>query len=188
MQPPSPASEIALVPIGDVDRELLDYLTFTLSDTFRTRCDVLPIKIEARAAYNQARQQYHSTQLLRQLHDLREARGPKILGVTELDLFIPIFTFVFGEAQVAGSCAVMSAHRLHQEFYGLPADRKLWLTRAEKEATHELGHAFGLTHCRSFDCVMRFSNSVENVDVRPGEFCDLCSMNLQTSIAQSMAA
>lgn len=132
MQPPSPASVIALVPIGAVDRELLDYLTFTLSDTFRTRCDVLPIKIEGRAAYNQARQQYHSTQLLRQLHDLRAASCGKILGVTELDLFIPIFTFVFGEAQVGGRCAVMSAHRLHQEFYGLPADRELWLTRAER--------------------------------------------------------
>lgn len=188
MPPPTSASEIALVPIGDVDRELLDYLAFTLSDTFRTRCSELPLKIEAREAYNQTRRQYHSTQLLRQLHDLREADGGKIIGVTELDLFIPIFTFVFGEAQVGGSCAVMSTHRLHQEFYGLPGDRELWLTRAEKEATHELGHAFGLTHCRSFDCVMRFSNSVENVDVRPSEFCGVCSMNLQTKIDSSMAA
>lgn len=188
MQSPSRASEIALVPIGDVDRELLDYLAFTLSGTFRTRCSELPLKVEAHAAYNQTRRQYHSTQLLRQLHDLREARGPKILGVTELDLFIPIFTFVFGEAQVAGSCAVMSAHRLHQEFYGLPADRKLWLTRAEKEATHELGHAFGLTHCRSFDCVMRFSNSVDDVDVRPSEFCNVCGIKLQADLDSSLAA
>ena len=188
MQSPSPASEIALVPIGDVDRDLLDYLTFTLSDSFRTRCDVLPVKIEARAAYNQTRQQYHSTQLLRQLHDLREASCGKILGVTELDLFIPIFTFVFGEAQVGGSCAVMSAHRLHQEFYGLPADRELWLTRAEKEATHELGHAFGLTHCRSLDCVMRFSNSVDDVDVRPSDFCNVCGIKLQANFDSSLAA
>lgn len=188
MQSPTRASEIALVAIGDVDRELMEYLTFTLSDTFRTGCRELPAKIQAREAYNQTRQQYHSTQLLGQLHDLREASGGKILGVTELDLFIPIFTFVFGEAQVGGSCAMMSAHRLRQEFYGLPADRELWLTRAEKEATHELGHAYGLTHCRSFDCVMRFSNSVDDVDVRPSEFCDVCGIKLQANLDSSLAA
>lgn len=188
MQSPSLVSEIALVPIGDVDRELLDYLTFTLSDTFSAQCGELPLKIDAREAYNQTRQQYHSTQLLRQLHDLSESSCGNILGVTELDLFIPIFTFVFGEAQVGGSCAIMSAHRLRQEFYGLPADRKLWFLRAEKEATHELGHAYGLTHCRSFDCVMRFSNSVEDVDVRPNEFCNICSVSLQTKINSTMAA
>jgi archaemetzincin len=95
--------------------------------------------------------------------------------VTDLDLFIPIFTFVFGEAQVGGGVALMSTHRLHQEFYGLPEDTRLLFARAEKEAVHELGHTYGLAHCRSFDCVMHFSNSVEQVDLRPGDFCQSCA-------------
>jgi predicted Zn-dependent protease len=29
--------------------------------------------------------------------------GANILGVTDVDLFVPVLTFVFGEAQVSGS-------------------------------------------------------------------------------------
>jgi archaemetzincin len=63
----------------------------------------------------------------------------RVLGVTLLDLYIPILTFVFGEAQMNGNCAMVSAHRLHQEFYGLPADPKLFRERLLKESTHKLG-------------------------------------------------
>ena len=156
----SPASEpeIAIVPIGNVDQDLLEYLALVLPAGFAAHVRVQSVHLSLAEAFNSTRRQYHSTQLLRKLCDLALPGTGKVLGVTELDLFIPIFTFVFGEAQVGGKVALMSAHRLRQEFYGLPADRDLLLKRAEKEATHELGHAFGLTHCRNHDCVMRFSN------------------------------
>jgi archaemetzincin len=181
-------SEIRLVPIGAVDRDLLDYLAFALAGMFDTACIQADLQIDASDAYNSTRQQYHSTQLLGKLHNLSEHGGKKILGVTSFDLFIPIFTFVFGEAQVGGSVALMSAHRLRQEFYGLPGNRDLFFARAEKEATHELGHAFGLTHCRSFDCVMRFSNSVEDVDMKASDFCTLCDAKLHAQLNSTMAA
>ncbi len=126
------ASEIKLVPIGDVDREILEYLSLALPGTFDVRCVELATKMNSKHAYNPARRQYHSTQLLAGLREFDEGQVTKILGVTELDLFIPIFTFVFGEAQVGGRVALMSTHRLHQEFYGLPDDRKLLFARAEK--------------------------------------------------------
>jgi archaemetzincin len=82
----------------------------------------------------------------------------------------------------------MSTRRLHQESYGLPEDTRLLFGRAEKEAVHELGHAYGLAHCRSFDCVMRFSNSVEQVDLKPGHFCQLCEAQLNDRSGPILAA
>src|SRR5581483_1890549 len=184
----SPVTEIKLVAMGDVDRELIEYLSLTLPGTFGARCVLSATELNPRAVYNETRRQYHSTQLLQKLHDMAGSGFGKLLGVTGVDLFIPIFTFVFGEAQVGGSCALMSAHRLHQTFYGLPDDRALLFERVEKEATHELGHAFGLAHCPDFNCVMRFSNSVEEVDLKASDFCRLCEPKLRQMPDATLAA
>lgn len=169
--------QIKIVPLGDVDHGLLEYLVLTLSGSFGTPCRAQQSVCDLPAAYSSTRRQFYSTQLLTTLKET-DANGSKVLGVTDVDLFIPIFTFVFGEAQVGGRAALMSTHRLRQEFYGLPSNNELLYTRAEKEATHELGHAFGLPHCPSFDCVMHFSNSVEQVDLKTCEFCQLCQAKL----------
>lgn len=179
---------IKLVSIGEVDRELLDYLALVLPARFDMDCVLMPRGFNAQEAYDANRRQYHSTQVLLKLRELDSGDGSRILGITELDLFIPIFTFVFGEAQVGGCVALVSTHRLVQQFYGLPEDRQLLFTRAEKEATHELGHTYGLAHCRSYDCVMRFSNSVEDVDLRAIDFCPACEASLRARRGSSLAA
>ena len=58
----------------------------------------------------------------------------KLLAVTERDLFIPVLTFVFGQAQLGGRVGGVSFARLQQEFYGLAANREIFLERAYKEA------------------------------------------------------
>jgi archaemetzincin len=184
----SKQSEIKIVPIGDVDNELLEYLTLTLPGMLNATCALLPQTLDPRPSYNADRRQYHSTNLLARLEKLSRGAREKVLGITAIDLFIPIFTFVFGEAQVGGPLALMSIHRLQQQFYGLPEDEALLFARAEKEATHELGHAFGLPHCRSLDCVMRFSNSVEEVDLKPCKFCQLCEARLGIPSGATLAA
>lgn len=181
-------SQIKLVPIGVVDRELFEFLLLTVPERFDAESVEVQAKLNFQATYNATRRQYYSTQLLAQLREIAPADSVKILGVTDLDLFIPIFTFVFGEAQVKGRAALMSTHRLHQEFYGLPGDGQLLFARAEKEAIHELGHAFGLAHCRSFDCVMRFSNSIEEVDLKACNFCQLCEARLRGKTGSTLAA
>ena len=98
----------------------------------------------------------------------------RALGVTALDLFIPALSFVFGEAQLGGTAAVVSLHRLRAESYGLRPDPALLFERLVKEALHELGHTHGLVHCQSFDCVMRSSTYVEDIDQKPQLFCDSC--------------
>ncbi len=175
---------IELVPIGNVDMDVLDFLALALPETLPVSCRIRPYPIAWESAYHPLRQQYHSTVLLAQL--VREHRNPaaKVLGVTDVDLFIPILTFVFGEAQLGGAAAVLSVHRLDQRFYGLPEDRRLFLERCEKEALHELGHTFGLVHCSTFDCVMHFSNSIEHVDLKSNAFCPSCRRLVERAIAQ----
>jgi archaemetzincin len=98
----------------------------------------------------------------------------RLLGVTAADLYIPILTFVFGEAELHGVCAVVSLHRLRQEFYGMPPDARTERERVLKEALHELGHTFGLAHCEDYQCVMAPSHSVEWIDLKDWRFCADC--------------
>ena len=98
----------------------------------------------------------------------------RLLGITLVDLYIPILTFVFGEAQLKGSCALVSAHRLRQEFYGLPGNTGLFHERLLKEATHELGHTLTLSHCEDYQCVMAPSHGVEWIDLKTSNFCTAC--------------
>jgi archaemetzincin len=97
-----------------------------------------------------------------------------MLGVAEVDLYIPILTFVFGEAQMGGPCALISAHRLRQEFYGLPADPDTLYQRLLKEAVHEVGHTLELTHCEDYQCAMAPSHAVEWIDLKESSLCSSC--------------
>lgn len=172
-------SEIKIIPVGKINSELLDYLSLILASGFGKRCTLADTTVNPAIAFDPARQQYESTRLLRVLFGLNSSIGDRILGVTQVDLFIPILTFVFGEAQLDGRVALISTHRLRQEFYGLPEDKSLFYARSEKEAVHELGHAYGLIHCPSFGCVMHYSNSIEQVDLKASSFCVSCQLLLQ---------
>ncbi|MDW8240610.1 MAG: archaemetzincin family Zn-dependent metalloprotease [Acidobacteriota bacterium] len=178
MTEPTDLPRIILVPVGSVNPRLLEFLILTLPDTFKMPCTLGPPLLDVSQAYSLVRQQYYSTELLKRLLTLNQHATTKILGVTEVDLFIPILTFVFGEAQLNGPAAIISAHRLRQSFYGLPEDEALLLERCQKEALHELGHTFGLVHCQSFECVMHRSHSVEQVDLKRNSFCPMCAQTL----------
>jgi len=98
-----------------------------------------------------------------------------VLGVTGLDLYVPVLTFVFGEAQLGGSCALVSAHRLRNEYYGVPGDEELLVARLLKETLHEFGHTQGLRHCADWRCVMSSAHSVERIDLRAAVYCRDCA-------------
>jgi archaemetzincin len=171
-------TEIKLISFGAVDQNVLDYLTLTITAVFNVPCESVRAAIDTADAFDPVRRQYNSIRLLTKLLDLNVRKGCKVLGITDVDLFIPVLTFVFGQAQLGGRVALISLHRLHPEFYGLPEDLKLFYSRCEKEANHELGHTSGLAHCHSYDCVMHVSNSIEQVDLKPGSFCRSCEVRL----------
>lgn len=144
-----------------------------LSRTFRAPCHLRIERIDAAPAYDPGRGQYYSTEILRRLQPLLKD-GARLLGVTPLDLYVPVLTFVFGEAQLEGDCALVSFHRLREELYGMPANAALMADRLLKEAVHELGHTFGLRHCFDWRCVMASSHAVEFLDVKGADFCPAC--------------
>jgi archaemetzincin len=163
---------IDLLPLSGLAPALLDALAPQLARTFHSHCRVLAEGLDAAFAYDAGRDQFHSTAILQALQPL--ANGSRVLAVTSLDLFVPVLTFVFGEAQLDGNCAVVSLHRLREEAYGLPANPALLEERLLKEAVHELGHTFGLRHCDDWRCVMTSSHAVEWLDVKSSALCRRC--------------
>ena len=120
-------------------------------------------------AHDARRKQWSTSRILAWLG--RTGPPGKVLAVTDQDLFIPILTFVFGEAQLNGRAAVVSTARLGEP--GLP-DPRVALERLAKESVHEIGHCFGLVHCDTPGCVMGRSANARDVDKKRGEFCKTC--------------
>jgi archaemetzincin len=159
---------------GAVSFEILDRLSASLARILRASCRVNNEVLRAGNALSEIRGQYHSSAILQQLQQRPAPRGLKRLAVAEFDLFVPVLTFVFGEAQLNGENAIVSIHRLREDYYGLPPDPAKLDERLLKEALHELGHTLGLRHCVDWRCAMASSHSVERLDLKSPTYCRAC--------------
>jgi archaemetzincin len=172
---------VSIVPVGEVARSHLELLAEGLTPLLRVACTISSQGLDLDFAYDSLRGQCHSTAILKRLRKLPTAESWRVLGVTDADLFIPILTFVFGEAQLGpadATVAVASMYRLRQEFYGMPPDPETLSARLLKESLHELGHTFGLRHCSDYRCVMSSSPAVENIDLKLAQFCPSCASGI----------
>jgi archaemetzincin len=124
-------------------------------------------------AWDVRRRQYETGRILKWLES-RQVDAAKVLGLTDVDLFIPILTFVFGEAQLGGRAAVVSTARLTSG--NGSRGEKLLAERLRKESLHELGHAYGLVHCGNPGCVMGRSPGVAEIDAKGPSFCTDCRL------------
>jgi archaemetzincin len=139
----------------------------------------------SRASFNEQKNQLNSDKLLRWLattmmNNTKSYDPTKtiILGICNFDAYSSGLNFVFGQAFLTEGVAVIYLPRLRQEFYGLGADTSIFIERVLKEATHEVGHAFGLDHCPKRSCVMHFSNSLVDTDRKARDFCNICRIKL----------
>ena len=165
---------IVVVELGAPDPGLVDAILPAVGRELGMACSRSATRLDATFAHHPERRQYHSTALLAEIKRLRGVSSDVFLGVAAVDLFIPILTFVFGEAELGAGCAVVSYYRLQQERYGLESDRNLLVDRLVKEAVHEGGHAIGLTHCDDYACVMAASHAVEWLDIKGRALCEGC--------------
>ena len=161
---------ICLVPFGTISTGFIVDLIDLLSLRFEWPVTVGPVKTLPDAAFDANRNQYLAGAFLEALREIPGREGSKLLGVTEADIYGTGLSFVFGQAEVGGRVAVISLARL------LPADadgdgHELLSERTLKEAVHELGHTFGLDHCRDRFCVMHFSTGIEQTDIKMADFC-----------------
>jgi len=175
---------IRIVSVGEVNHELMQMIMRHVGEMFGCeveREDRLSLPNPA-YAYDEHKRQYSSTLILRNLIQLCDPGDTKLLAITELDLFIPMLTFVYGQAQLSGRAAIVSLARLKPEFYGLPPDKDLTVRRIRKEISHELGHAFGLVHCAEKSCLMSLSTKITQVDLKSENFCRSCWIVLDENL------
>lgn len=167
---------LLLVPIPPVDIEHIASLSLSLQSTLNAEITIdESIHLDITTAFDAYRNQYNSSILLTSLQEHFHHYRGKILGISKVDFFVPVLTYVFGEAQLNGTVAVVSTYRLNDTLYGLPENPQRFSERLRKEAVHELGHTFGLYHCLDYGCVMHSSTTVEDIDIKGSNFCPACN-------------
>jgi len=175
---------IAILPLMRVSEQMLNDLKAEIGNTFLSRVDILPpIDSLPNSAYDKSREQYNADKVVDFLmENTSEASAEKLIAVMTADLFVSDMNFVFGAAQKKGRLCVVSLYRLDQRFYGKDSSYETFKMRAVKEAIHELGHCFGLDHCKSKTCVMAYSNHMGSVDEKEKTFCDECRERLRRAL------
>jgi archaemetzincin len=169
---------IIISPIGDTGIEQIAPARKEITRIFGYPTEIVPLIDDLSFAYHAERRQFHSTLILEKLSFLSPSRAVKVLGITRVDLFIPILTHVFGEAQLGGKSCVVSTYRLKEAAAPFAGGFEL-TDRILKEAIHELGHTFKLRHCREKTCIMHYCRSVTDVDHKSKQLCRYCSVLIE---------
>ncbi len=167
---------IVLAPLAEFPAELLELIGSGVERIYGWATRVSLLLSDVDFAFDARREQYHSTVILEKLAEKAPGNAGKILAITDVDLFIPILTYVYGEAQLGGTACIISTHRLLiEEAVGDTGNRD-FKERIVKEAIHELGHTFNLRHCPEHTCIMHYCRSIDDVDRKSDQLCRHCKV------------
>jgi len=165
---------ILLISHGHFEKDFLDNIASHVAHEFLYPVNIEESHFDINEFYDPHRRQYDGNKLLKEIDDISSSEILKKVGLFRVDLFIPILTYIFGQATYKGSTGIASLYRLRNEQYGMKKDEALLLNRFRKVIIHELGHTFGLIHCHIPTCVMRSSTYVEDIDQKGQTFCIKC--------------
>lgn len=168
---------IALSPIGDFDTALLEKLCKAVHHAFGIPARTHLLLEDIRFAWNVERRQFHSTPILERLAATTPPWAMKVAALVKVDLYIPILTYVYGEAQLRGRACVVSTFRLSEGLPPLTAEAT-FQDRVNKEIIHELGHTFNLRHCVDPSCIMHYCRTESDVDRKSDNLCRYCKVLL----------
>ena len=173
---------ITLVVNGSFERTFLERLAKDVEIAFDMPASIVPFTHDIFLYFDASRKQYDANRLLKLVHNEYTSGSVKTIGLFQVDLFIPILTYIFGQAQYKGNAAIASVYRLKNEQYGMPGNEQILYERFRKVVIHELGHSFGLIHCHVPVCVMRPGTYVEDIDQKKHLFCKKCSGELEETL------
>ena len=173
--------QVLLSPVGAVEDDVLRSIQEAVLNVFGLSSTVRRLLSDVGFAFDPVRHQFHSTAILDRLAVCRPASCRKILAVVPFDLYIPILTHVYGEAQLGGQACILSTCRLREDEAG-PCSPAVLAERAAKEAVHELGHTFDLRHCPDTRCIMHYCRSLGDVDGKENRFCRYCRVMLNDAL------
>lgn len=166
--------KILIFLLCEINDKALAELKSHLQNVFGLDVEVTSHSVDLSFAYNERRKQYSGEEILRKAEKNKRNSHEKWLLIADVDLYSDGLNFIFGLANLYSGVSIISLIRLRQQFYGKPENEKLFIERLKKEATHELGHLFYLGHCMDKKCVMHFSNSLYDTDVKSAYFCERC--------------
>lgn len=165
--------EVLLVAVGGVSATALKDVETPLATSLGCRPVVSKVGLpDVRYAFNKDRGQHHTQAILRRLQSLA-APGQRVLGVSDVDLFVPDSPFVVGEAERESRVALVSVFRLRQGVAPEVARRRL-----QCEAVHHAGHLLGLSFCDDVRCVMYATAQPADADRKNLQPCNTCRNEL----------
>jgi archaemetzincin len=177
---------ITLISFGYFEEAFLREVAEAVKNEFRLPVNLKEGHLDLSEFYDPTRRQYNGVKLLKEVEQNFSSQSSKTLGLFSVDLFIPILTYIFGQAFLNGNTGIASLYRLSNERYGIDTNDKLILERFKKEVIHELGHTFGLIHCHIPTCVMRSSTYVEDIDQKGSGTCVKCQNEMHARVTCSI--
>jgi archaemetzincin len=165
---------ITLIAYGQFDMEFLERIAAEIATEMDYPVSLRRGHLDLSDFFDPNRRQYNGNELIKIVDAMAPPEASKVMGLFTVDLFIPILTYIFGQAFLNGRTGIASLHRLKNEYYGMKPNKFLLFERFKKEIIHELGHTLGLKHCYFPPCVMQSSTYVEDIDQKEPGFCPQC--------------
>ena len=179
---------VGILPMGQLPDPAPKIMAAHVSGFLRIRAEMLPAVGAPEYAMDAGRLQYDAGKIVSHLERQPIDGYEKILAVLSLDLFVPIFTFVFGESRQGGRAGIVSLCRLGRNPDGSEPPAPVSYERMAKVGLHELGHLYHLSHCLDAGCLMHFCGGLGELDETPLRFCRYCRLFIRESMPDSVPA